>query len=260
MSMYPLIRKGDFLTVRPTTFSQIQVGDVAVYGIGRTEEDTLTAHRVVSKGWEAGRPFLIIRSDAEGWIGGSAPVFSDQVYGKVIKIESEMKTIDLVSWRFRFTSYCQVRFVRGWALLKYAFRSPHRIPRFFSSRLKGFFQKTFFQKEERYDFFFLEDQSLLIPILHGMADMERVFKLSSTGKRTWELLQEKTPLEKIQEVLTGEFDESPERIQADLERFLKDLKQAGIPLPIRPTRVPLAAGRFGAPSERRETQPAGRSE
>ena len=67
-SMSPLILKDDFLTVMPTTYSEIQVGDIAVFGTGREGEDTLTAHRVMQKVWWKSPPLfsLFVRTRAVG--------------------------------------------------------------------------------------------------------------------------------------------------------------------------------------------------
>ncbi len=61
-SMSPFIRQGDFLTVKPITFAEAQIGDIVAYRRDETES-VLTTHRVVQKGRDGEGPYLITKGD-----------------------------------------------------------------------------------------------------------------------------------------------------------------------------------------------------
>jgi len=114
------------LTVRPAAFSELRVGDVAAYGLGTSDEEVLTTHRIVKRGAQNGQPCLWARDDASGWGGRASAVHPKQVYGKVVLIEKGSQVKNLEEWGARFVSGLRIRWVRKLALVKRAVKFPFR--------------------------------------------------------------------------------------------------------------------------------------
>jgi hypothetical protein len=71
-------------------------------------------------------------------------------------------------------------------------------------------------------------QDLLIPIGAKVMDMNSLITLNATGRRVWELLAEDRSLEDLVAGIVEQFDVNPERIRADVQAFLDDLKRLGL--------------------------------
>ena len=81
-SMYPVLRKGDRLTVEPVSATSLQVGDVILYhNCGQ-----LICHRVVALDTAEAGTRIITKGDAA--IGCDAPLLPDQVLGRVVRVRS----------------------------------------------------------------------------------------------------------------------------------------------------------------------------
>jgi signal peptidase I len=93
-SMYPAIREGETITVRPVSPAAVKKGDILLY---RWQEGVI-AHRVVGMEKDAaGNVQLILRGDATG--AQAERVSSDQVLGRVIAVDRNGCRIDLYSIR-----------------------------------------------------------------------------------------------------------------------------------------------------------------
>lgn len=241
--MHPVIQKGDLLTVRPTKFSEIQAGDIVAFGTHTEGEDTLTTHRVIQKVWWKNPPFLMIRSDTEGWVGGSFPVYSNQLYGRVTRIERGEKIFDLDRKEIRFWMRWRVRFVRGFAVLKRWAKDPCRVFPALYRRFSFLFQAIFrpsrrtslsFKSAENHaagqNVLELETETglNLIPVTEKTADMEKIFVLNQTGARIWKLLRKKKSWAQICDSLFTEYGVPLEEAKKDLFRFMEELEAAGI--------------------------------
>jgi signal peptidase I len=96
-SMRPFIKKSDIVTVKPIKFAETRIGDIIVYT--RSVEHGFTAHRLIRKRRNAqGREFLFTKGDVS--IHGDFPVYPEDIYGKVVTIERNGKSINLET-RFR---------------------------------------------------------------------------------------------------------------------------------------------------------------
>ena len=96
-SMHPFIKRSDTVTVKPIKFEETRIGDIVAYT--RSIEHGFTVHRAIKKRRDKeGRKYLFTKADAN--IHGDFPVYPEDVYGKVITIERNGKSIDLET-RFR---------------------------------------------------------------------------------------------------------------------------------------------------------------
>jgi signal peptidase len=88
--MYPTLRAGDVLRIKPCTAADIALGDIAV---GR-KPGYLFAHRVIDKGLEKGRTYILTRPDTAR-VGSDGPTFDDSLLGRVVAIERNGRPVPL---------------------------------------------------------------------------------------------------------------------------------------------------------------------
>jgi signal peptidase I len=88
--MYPTMRAGDVMRIQTCMASQVQVGDIAVC----RAPGYLFSHRVIAKGEQDGRSYIITRPD-RAHRGGDAPTFDDNLLGVVVKLTRNGKSVPL---------------------------------------------------------------------------------------------------------------------------------------------------------------------
>jgi hypothetical protein len=70
----------------------------------------------------------------------------------------------------------------------------------------------------------IEGTSILIPVISGVGDLNSdIFQLNETGSRVWEMLDGKTPLEKIILTLIDEYDAPTKIIEQDVLNLIQNL-------------------------------------
>lgn len=138
-SMYPFIKKDDMVIVKPIKFEQTRIGDIIVYK--RAAEGDFTMHRLIRKRKDKqGRDFLFTKADAS--IHGDFPVYSPDVYGKVVIIEQKNgRTINLETRFNRLFAYYLAYLSWTSAYLKEAI--------FFPSQFLRRVRKYFFRQKEK---------------------------------------------------------------------------------------------------------------
>ena len=98
-SMHPTIRHGDVITVEPVEPSNLKRGDIILY---RLQNDFI-AHRLVNIEKRNGCGLIFfLRGDASTTC--DAPVKSEQVLGKVVRVERGNRRLDPYSRRVRLWS------------------------------------------------------------------------------------------------------------------------------------------------------------
>jgi len=104
--MYPTVRAGDVLRIQSCRAADVSVGDIAV-GL---KPGFLFAHRVIGKGMEKGRAYIITRPDLSQ-VGSDGPIFDESLLGKVVTIERNGRPVPLhpatQPWPVR--GYCALR-------------------------------------------------------------------------------------------------------------------------------------------------------
>ena len=114
-SMSPAIKKGDLLVVKPLSLEEAEIGEIVAY---RRDEihSVLTTHRVIQKGKERGRRYIITKGDRNPY--RDFPLVSSQeVLGKVTGIKRNGQMISLESPFYRLHGYLRARLSLGlWIL------------------------------------------------------------------------------------------------------------------------------------------------
>jgi hypothetical protein len=90
--MYPTIRAGDILRIKPCRIADVSVGDIA---IGR-KPGYLFAHRVIAKGSENERDYIITRPDIAR-SGDDGPTFNECLLGRIQVIERNGRPVPLLN-------------------------------------------------------------------------------------------------------------------------------------------------------------------
>ncbi|MRR16656.1 MAG: hypothetical protein EG826_09410 [Deltaproteobacteria bacterium] len=88
--MYPTIRPGDVLSIQSRLAADVSVGDVVVC----RRPAHLFCHRVVAKGLEEGRAFIVTRHDRTEE-GGDGPTFDENLLGVVVDVRRKGISVPL---------------------------------------------------------------------------------------------------------------------------------------------------------------------
>jgi signal peptidase I len=101
-SMYPLVYSGDCLVIEHRDIKDLRVGDIVFF---RNNYGTYITHRMVRKN---GSSTIITRGDNTRHF--DPPITAERVIGKVIKIESHGKRLELTGRTSCFYGYMIARF------------------------------------------------------------------------------------------------------------------------------------------------------
>ena len=71
-------------------------------------------------------------------------------------------------------------------------------------------------------------ETLLVPIRDKLADMQRIFALSSVAEYVWQELDGEKNLGEIRDGILATFDVEQEQVDADLKEFMAELLDAGL--------------------------------
>lgn len=71
----------------------------------------------------------------------------------------------------------------------------------------------------------IEDETILMPIYKTSDEINCIYTLNKTASRVWELLDGKRTLAKLKDKLLNEFDTTPEEIDIETQKILKELKE-----------------------------------
>ncbi len=125
-SMSPFIRRGDFLTVKPITFAEAQIGDIVAYRRDETDS-VLTTHRVIQKGRDGEGPYLITKGDRSRF--RDLPIkCPTEVYGKIVSRERNGRLISLETHFHRVLGYLIARCSLALPYVRKAMMAPHLVP------------------------------------------------------------------------------------------------------------------------------------
>lgn len=73
----------------------------------------------------------------------------------------------------------------------------------------------------------VEDEFILVPIEEGVGDTDSIYTLNEVGTAIWERLDGKKSLKEIAKNLLKEYKVSKERLNKDIEGFIKALEKIG---------------------------------
>ena len=71
-------------------------------------------------------------------------------------------------------------------------------------------------------------ETLLVPVRGDLAGLQRIFALDKVSQFIWERLDGQSDLPEICSAVVAEFEVSQGRAQADAERFIAELLDAGL--------------------------------
>jgi len=86
---------------------------------------------------------------------------------------------------------------------------------------------TVYGKSQAMVFRKIEDEIILVPIRNNVGDLQSIYTLNEVAGRIWELLDGKNSEADIVNVLTSEFEVTPEQARADVADFLRELEHVG---------------------------------
>jgi len=96
--MYPCIRQGDTLYLQPKNSEQMQIGEIAVY----RRNNRLYSHRVIAKGADGDRGFVITRPDTSEY-GDDGPVYNADILGVVAQVGRNGNTFSVLKRDYDLT-------------------------------------------------------------------------------------------------------------------------------------------------------------
>ena len=113
-SMSPSIKKGELLMVKPMALEEAEIGEIVAFRRDESQS-VLTTHRVIQKGKELGRRYLITKGDRN--LYRDFPLSPQEVFGKVVGIERKGQLISLETPFYRLRGYLMARLSLGlWIL------------------------------------------------------------------------------------------------------------------------------------------------
>lgn len=71
----------------------------------------------------------------------------------------------------------------------------------------------------------IDDETILLPIYKTSNEINCIYTLNKVGSRLWELIDGKKTLGAIKKQVLKEFDTTPQEVDKEITKFLKDLKE-----------------------------------
>jgi hypothetical protein len=71
----------------------------------------------------------------------------------------------------------------------------------------------------------IDDETILLPIYKTSKEINCIYTLNKVASRVWELLDGKKTLGEIKKIILKKFDTTPEEVDKEITKFLKDLKE-----------------------------------
>jgi hypothetical protein len=75
-------------------------------------------------------------------------------------------------------------------------------------------------------------ETLIVPIRNRVGDLNSIYTLNEVGARVWQLVDGQTPVGKIVETITSEYEVSAEEATADITELFQDWEEAGLVRPL----------------------------
>ena len=74
----------------------------------------------------------------------------------------------------------------------------------------------------------IADETLIVPVVSGVGDLDAIFTLNETASRIWTLAEAPTTVQAIVDDIVRTFDVAPDRAARDVGEFLDRLAGAGL--------------------------------
>ena len=72
------------------------------------------------------------------------------------------------------------------------------------------------------------DEAIVVPIRRGAADMDAIYTFNDSGSELWALIEKGQSVEDLAAHLQAEYGLSSEQATADTQRFVGELREAGL--------------------------------
>ena len=71
----------------------------------------------------------------------------------------------------------------------------------------------------------IDNEMILVPIYRTAKDINEMYTLNKTAKDLWNMVDGKNSVEVIRNKMLEEYRVEPERLEGDIEEFIKDMKE-----------------------------------
>jgi len=71
----------------------------------------------------------------------------------------------------------------------------------------------------------IDDETILLPIYKTSKDINCIYTLNKIASRVWEMIDGKKTLLEIKNKVLKEFDTTPQEVNKEMQKLLKDLKE-----------------------------------
>ena len=71
----------------------------------------------------------------------------------------------------------------------------------------------------------IDNETILLPIYKTSEEINCIYSLNKVASRIWELIDGKRTLSEIKKKVLKEFDTTPEEVDKEMTKLLKDLKE-----------------------------------
>ena len=82
-----------------------------------------------------------------------------------------------------------------------------------------------FKRNENFVFRQIENETILVPIRDNVGDMNCIYNLNEVGAFIWQNIKCKNSVADLKDLILAEFNVTESQAQADLDEFVKDLKE-----------------------------------
>jgi len=72
----------------------------------------------------------------------------------------------------------------------------------------------------------IDDETILLPIYKTSEEINCIYTLNKIASRVWGLIDGKKTLKEINKIILKKFDTTPEEVDKEMTKLLKDLKEA----------------------------------
>ena len=71
----------------------------------------------------------------------------------------------------------------------------------------------------------IEDEAILLPLYKSSDEINCIYTLNKVASEVWNLIDGKRTLAEIKKRVLKKFDTTPEEVNKEMQKFLKDLKE-----------------------------------
>jgi len=82
-----------------------------------------------------------------------------------------------------------------------------------------------YKRNENFVFRQIENETILVPIKDNVGDMSCIYNLNEVGAFIWQNIKCKNSVADIKNMILSEFEVTESQAEADIDEFVKDLKE-----------------------------------